>query len=79
MTDRLLPDQPVANPRTLLYKERPPTQMSSVQASRFWHPATQCLVGGIGVASVTFVCFQLKANDATASFAYLILIALLSP
>ena len=30
------------------------------------------------MASVTFVCFQLKANDATASFAYLILIALLS-
>lgn len=40
--------------------------------------AAQSFVGGIGLAVLTLVCFQLKLNLATTGFAYLILIALLS-
>jgi PAS domain S-box-containing protein len=52
--------------------------MSRESTSQFWPSATQCFFGGIGVAVVTFVCFQLELNVDTAGFAYLILIALLS-
>jgi PAS domain S-box-containing protein len=46
--------------------------------SSFWRPAAQYIAGGIGLALVTFVCFQLGLNLATTGFAYLILIVLLS-
>jgi PAS domain S-box-containing protein len=48
------------------------------RTSQFRHSATQCFFGGIGVAAVTLVGFRLELNIATAGFAYLILIALLS-
>jgi PAS domain S-box-containing protein len=47
--------------------------------SQFRPSATQCFLGGIGVAVVTFACYRLGLNVAAAAFAYLILIALLSP
>src|SRR5262244_1919403 len=46
--------------------------------SQFQHSATQCLLGGIGVAAVTFFGYWLELSIATAGFLYLILIALLS-
>jgi PAS domain S-box-containing protein len=46
--------------------------------SRFRQSAAQIVLGGIGLASLTFACFRLGANLATASFVYLILITLLS-
>jgi K+-sensing histidine kinase KdpD len=46
--------------------------------SKFWRSAAQCFFGGMGLVLVTFVCFQLGFNAATAGFAYLILIVLLS-
>lgn len=53
--------------------------MSRDRTSQFWLSATQCFFGGIGVAAVTFICFRLELNVATAGFAYLILVALLTP
>jgi PAS domain S-box-containing protein len=47
-------------------------------SSQFWTSATQCFLGGIAVAVLTFVCFRLGVNVATAGFAYLILTALFS-
>ncbi|MDB5602891.1 MAG: sensor histidine kinase [Xanthobacteraceae bacterium] len=38
----------------------------------------QCVLGGIGLALITAVCFALKLDFATVSFCYLMLIALLS-
>src|SRR5712691_7864936 len=52
--------------------------MSRDRTSQFRLSATQCLFGGIGVAVLTFICFRLELNVATAGFAYLILGALLS-
>jgi PAS domain S-box-containing protein len=47
-------------------------------ASQVWTSATQCIVGVIGVAALTFVCLRLQVEFAAAGFAYLILIAALS-
>ena len=44
--------------------------------SKFWHAATQCFLGGMGIGLVTFVCFRLGLNATTTGFAYLILIVL---
>lgn len=52
--------------------------MTRNQATRFWHSATQCFFGGIALALLTAVCFWLDLNLATAAFAYLIAIVLLS-
>jgi PAS domain S-box-containing protein len=46
--------------------------------SQFQHSATQCFLGGIGVAAVTFFGHWLELGIATVGFAYLILVALLS-
>jgi len=46
--------------------------------SKAWRSAAQLLLGGIGLALLTFVCFRLGLNLATTSFSFLILIALLS-
>jgi PAS domain S-box-containing protein len=54
-------------------------QMRWDTTSQFRRSATQCFLGGIGVAVVTFACYRLGLNVAAAAFAYLILIALLSP
>jgi PAS domain S-box-containing protein len=47
-------------------------------AATLRHSAVQCLVGGIGLAFVTFVLFRLDVSLAVAAFAYLIVIVLLS-
>lgn len=52
--------------------------MSRDGTSQFWRSTTQCFFGGIAVAAVTFICFRLELDVATAGFAYLILVALLS-
>src|SRR5262249_34507572 len=53
-------------------------QMTRERPPQFWVSATQCFFGSIGVAALTFVCFWLQVNVATAGFAFLILVALLS-
>ena len=52
--------------------------MMQERPSQLWVSATQCFLGCIGLAVLTFVCIQLKADVATAGFAYLILLVLLS-
>jgi PAS domain S-box-containing protein len=52
--------------------------MMRTRKSRFWQSAARFILGGIGLASVTFACFRLGLNLATAAFVYLILITLLS-
>jgi PAS domain S-box-containing protein len=79
MTDRPQADeQPFVNLRTPLDHRPLAMQMKSARPAWLRHLAAQCFAGGIGIILVTFVCFELEANTATASFAYLILIALLS-
>ena len=46
--------------------------------TRFWKTSTPLVVGFVGLAVLTFVTFQLGFELASAGFAYLILIALLS-
>lgn len=48
------------------------------QNYRFWRTAVQCLVGSIAVALITFVCFRLQVNLATAVCLYLVVVVLLS-
>ena len=48
------------------------------RAYRFWRSAAQCLLGGIAVALVTFVCFRLNVSIATAALLYLIVVLLSS-
>jgi signal transduction histidine kinase len=45
---------------------------------KFWRSAAICLFGGIGLVSVTFVCYRLHCNPATAGFLYVIVVVLLS-
>jgi PAS domain S-box-containing protein len=45
---------------------------------RFWRTTAQCLAGSIAVALITFVCFRLRVNLATAMCLYLVVIVLLS-
>jgi C4-dicarboxylate-specific signal transduction histidine kinase len=45
---------------------------------RFWRSAGQCLVGSIGVALVTFVCFRLQVRAGIAALLYLFVVVLLS-
>jgi C4-dicarboxylate-specific signal transduction histidine kinase len=45
---------------------------------RLWRSATQCLIGGIVVAALTFVCFRLRVNLTIVSLLYLTVIVLLS-
>jgi PAS domain S-box-containing protein len=52
--------------------------MTRTRTSRIWQSAAQYALGGIGLASLTFACFSLGLNLATAAFVYLILITLLS-
>src|SRR6266576_3377933 len=48
------------------------------QTDRFLRSAAQCLIGGIAVALVTFVCFRLKVSVTTAALLYLIVVVLAS-
>jgi PAS domain S-box-containing protein len=52
--------------------------MSPNQTSRFWHSAALCVVGSIGVALLTFVCYRLDVDPVTAALLYLIVIVLVS-
>ncbi len=52
--------------------------MKHNQTYRFWRSAAQCLLGGIAVAVVTFVCFRLNVSITTAALLYLIVVVLAS-
>ena len=52
--------------------------MNHNQTHRFWRSAAQCLLGGIAVALVTFVCFRLNVSITTAALLYLIVVVLAS-
>ena len=52
--------------------------MNHKQTDRFWRSAAQCLLGGIAVALVTFVCFRLNVSITTAALLYLIVVVLAS-
>src|SRR5215510_4569925 len=52
--------------------------MNHHQTYRFWRSTAQCLLGGIAVALVTFVCFRLDVNITTAALVYLIVVVLAS-
>ena len=52
--------------------------MNHNQTYRFWRSVAQCLLGGIAVALVTFVCFRLDVSITTAALLYLIVVALAS-
>jgi PAS domain S-box-containing protein len=52
--------------------------MNHNQTYRFWRSAGQCLIGGIAVALVTFVCFRLNVSITTAALLYLIVVVLAS-
>ena len=52
--------------------------MNHHQTYRFWRSAAQCLLGGIAVALVTFVCFRLNVSITTAALLYLIVVVLAS-
>jgi|SRR5215471_9169628 len=45
---------------------------------RFWRSAAQCLLGSVGLALLTFVCFRLLVNPTTATRLYQIVIVLVS-
>ncbi len=48
------------------------------QINRLWRPAAQFVLGSVGLALLTLVCFRLQLNLASAAFGYLIVIVLLS-
>jgi hypothetical protein len=52
--------------------------MTGSEASRFWRSAAQYVVGGKGLALLTFARSRLGLDLTTMGFAYLILIAPLS-
>jgi K+-sensing histidine kinase KdpD len=52
--------------------------MNHNQTYRFWRSAAQCLLGGMAVALVTFVCFRLNVSITTAALLYLIVVVLAS-
>ena len=52
--------------------------MNRNQTYRFWRSAAQCLLGGVAVALVTFVCFRLNVSITTAALLYLIVVVLAS-
>jgi len=64
--------------RQAVLGETPGRAMKRDWRSKAWRSAAQLLLGGIGLALLTFVCFRLGLNLATTSFSFLILIALLS-
>jgi C4-dicarboxylate-specific signal transduction histidine kinase len=56
----------------------PERTMKPDWTNRYWRSAAQCLLGGIVVAVVTFVCFRLEVNLTIASLLYLTVVVLLS-
>jgi K+-sensing histidine kinase KdpD len=55
-----------------------PLQMTAKWRFGFRRSAAQCFFGGIGLALLTVICFQLGLDVPTTSFAFLILLAVLS-
>jgi hypothetical protein len=45
---------------------------------KLWRLAAQCLVAILALAALTFVCYRLHFNLATAALLYVIVVALLS-
>lgn len=52
--------------------------MQRLRKSQFWRSAAVCVGGGIGLVSLSAVCFRLQTTLATAGFALLIMITLIS-
>jgi signal transduction histidine kinase len=52
--------------------------MTGNLTSTFRRSAAQCFFGGLGLVLLTFICFRLGLNLVTTSFAYLILLAIVS-
>jgi PAS domain S-box-containing protein len=52
--------------------------MNHNQTYGFWRLAALCLLGGVAVALVTFVCFRLNVSITTAALLYLIVVVLAS-
>jgi hypothetical protein len=48
------------------------------QIDKRWRAVAHCLTGSLALALVTFVCFRLQANLATAVCLYLVIIVILS-
>jgi PAS domain S-box-containing protein len=72
------PPPAFSNPHGGPHLKRPAMTMKQHSKSQVWRFTVQCFFGGIGLAVLTFVCFQLKLNLATTGFAFLMLIAVLS-
>lgn len=52
--------------------------MKRNQTFGFWRSAAQCLLGGIAVALLSFICFRLRVNLTIACLLYLTVVVLLS-
>ena len=52
--------------------------MKSNQPARFWPSAAQGLLGSLGLALLTFVCFRFRVQSTTVALLYLIVIVLVS-
>jgi PAS domain S-box-containing protein len=52
--------------------------MNDDQTYRFWRSAAQCLLGGIALGVLTYVCFRLNVSITTAALLYLIVVVLAS-
>jgi two-component system sensor kinase FixL len=52
--------------------------MNHNQIHRFWRSAAQCLLGGIALGVLTYVCFRLNVSITTAALLYLIVVVLAS-
>jgi PAS domain S-box-containing protein len=52
--------------------------MNNNQTYRFWRSAAQCLLGGIALAVLTYVCFRLNVSITTAALLYLIVVVVAS-
>jgi C4-dicarboxylate-specific signal transduction histidine kinase len=52
--------------------------MKRNQTGRLWRSVAQCLVGGVAVAALTFVCFRLEVRAAVAALLYLAVVVLLA-
>jgi C4-dicarboxylate-specific signal transduction histidine kinase len=57
---------------------REDADMNSNRTNRFWHSAAQCLLGGIVVALLTFVCFRFRVGLTITSLLYLTVVVLAS-
>jgi K+-sensing histidine kinase KdpD len=52
--------------------------MNHNQTYRFWRSAAQCLLGGVALGVLTYVCFRLNVSITTAALLYLIVVVLAS-